>query len=813
VNSISKIWPSLTSPYKTDPALEKRIDDLLSKMSLESKIGQMIQGEIRSITPDDIRKYRLGSVLSGGGTYPNNDRDATAEQWLDYADTLYEASMSENGDEPLIPVIWGIDAVHGHNNYIGATIFPHNIGLGAMNNPAIVEAIGRATALETAATGIDWIFAPTLAVVQDLRWGRSYESYSASPEIVAAYAKAVVDGIQGALDSDLFQSNGHLIATAKHFLGDGGTWRGLDQGDNRDTEQDLSQIHAAGYYTALDAGVLTVMASFSSWQGEKLHGHRHLLTDVLKRQLDFDGFVVGDWNGHGQVPGCDNTSCPQAVDAGIDMFMVPQDWKALYENTLAQARDGRISMDRIDDAVRRILRVKIRAGLFDQGKPSTRLKNKQMIGRDEHKQLARKAVRHSLVLLKNNDGVLPLEPGATVLVVGAGADDIGQQSGGWTISWQGKGNKKSDFPGGYSVLDGIREVVTAAGGQVIYRPDGTFSESVDYAIAVYGENPYAEMHGDVVTLEHQPGNKQDLKALRSIREQNIPLVSIFLSGRPMWMNPEINQSDAFVAAWLPGSQGGAIADVIFKTDGAHDFTGKLPFAWPNQPARSDDHPELGQGSSTAPLFPIGYGLSYRQAQSQLDSLSEAGMAAELGESDQVVLFDRDPIIPWQLFLQESGDNSIKVLSSIQNGLFGTIKVLTDDRQTQGDIRTVSWTGERKSRVYLAINNTLDFSEYRSGSIDFDLLIKNISNDTVIAMGAACGNDCEGLIKLESAQLKEFRGDWQRISLPIECLASKGLNLQQVSTALIIESATAAEVSFGRIVLNKKQGGGTNLGCE
>ena len=351
------------------------------------------------MTPDDVRRYHLGSVLNGGGSTPNSNKRASAGDWLAAADAFYDASMQPPAGLPAIPIIWGSDAVHGHSNVYGATIFPHNIGLGAANDPDLLREIGAATALEMRATGLEWTFAPTLAVVRDDRWGRTYEGYSEDPRITARYAAAIVTGLQGAPGSVGHLTGDKIVATAKHYLGDGGTVGGRDQGDNIDDEADLVRLHAAGYPPAIEAGVRAVMASFSSWHGEKLHGHRYLLTTVLKERLGFTGFVVGDWNGHGQVRGCSNANCAAAFNAGIDMFMVPEDFAKLYENTLAQVRDGTISEARLDDAVRRILRVKKQSGLFEAGRPSTRphAGRQDLLGAAAHRELARRAVRESLV--------------------------------------------------------------------------------------------------------------------------------------------------------------------------------------------------------------------------------------------------------------------------------------------------------------------------------------------------------------------------------------------------------------------------------
>jgi beta-glucosidase len=530
--------------------------------------------------------------------------------------------MDTSGGAPAIPIIWGTDAVHGHNNVIGATLFPHNIGLGAAHDPDLIERIGAITAIEVATTGIDWAFAPTLAVVRDDRWGRTYEGYSEDPEIVRAYAGRMVRGLQGTAGTPAFLDGNHVVATAKHFIGDGGTDRGIDRGDNLSSEQQLLDIHAQGYLTALAAGAQTVMVSYNSWQGWKLHGNKHLIVDVLKTRMGFDGLVVSDWNGIDEVQGCSIDKCMQSVNAGVDLFMVPEDWKAFITNTVGQVRSGDIAESRIDDAVTRILRVKLRAGLFEKGRPSSRpLANKrELLGAAPHREVARQAVRESLVLLKNKNGILPLARKLNVLVAGDGADNIGKQSGGWTLTWQGTDNTNADFPGATSIFAGINAAVTAGGGAAVLSVDGTFRQKPDVAIVVFGEQPYAEYLGNIKSIDYQGGAGADAALLARLKKAGIPVVSIFLSGRPLWVNPELNASDAFVAAWLPGSEGAGVADVIFRgTNGAvnHDFTGKLSFSWPRQASET----ALNRNDpGYAALFAYGFGLTFADRDALNDNL-------------------------------------------------------------------------------------------------------------------------------------------------------------------------------------------------
>lgn len=597
-------WPLLRSPHAVDPAMEGRIAEIVAGMSLEQKVGQITQPEIRYITPDEVRQYYIGSVLNGGGSWPGMDKGASVEDWAALSSRYYLASMSTDM-AVQIPVIWGTDAVHGHNNVAGATLFPHNIGLGAANDPALIERIGRATARQVRATGITWVFAPTLAVSENRRWGRTYESYSSDPGIVARYADAMVRGLQGDLDGD-----GDVVATAKHFMGDGGTFDGIDQGETRATRQEMITRHGAGYYAALGAGVQTVMVSYNSWNdvqaGEnhgKMHGDRELLSDVLRGRLGFDGLVVSDWNGIDQVPGCTKDHCAAAINAGIDMIMVPEDWKAFISNTVADVQAGRISTARLDEAVTRILRVKMRSGLFERA-PSASLYN----GRADALlagALAREAVRQSVVLLKNENGVLPLAHDRRILVVGASADSLSNQTGGWTLTWGGTENTNADFRGGTTLLGALRRGLGAE--NVVYSIDaaGIDVSAFDTVIAVLGETPYAEYNGDVrapAPVQHSLSYPADLAVLQAVSGRGVPVVTVLYSGRPAYANDLINLSDAFVAAFLPGTEGDGLADVLLS--GPFDFTGRLSFVWPGSACST------GEGPGNAVQFPRGYGLSY-----------------------------------------------------------------------------------------------------------------------------------------------------------------------------------------------------------
>jgi beta-glucosidase len=616
-------WPAAKSQGLIDAQTEAFVDGLLAKMTLEEKVGQMIQADTASIKPEDLKTYPLGSILAGGSSPPLGAPDRSAkEPWVATVRAFREAAATRGGTN--IPLMFGIDAVHGNGNVVGATLFPHNSALGATRDPELIRRIGIATGQETAVSGFDWAFGPTLTVPRDDRWGRTYEGYSEDPEIVRQYAGQMILGLQGAVSEGQVLQHGHVAASAKHFLGDGGTHDGHDQGDTQVSEADLVRLHAQGYVPAINAGTMTIMASFNSWNGVKMHGNQSLLTDVLKGRMGFDGFVVGDWNGHGQVAGCTPQSCPQAANAGLDMYMAPDSWKPLFDNTVAQVKSGQISQARVDDAVRRILRVKVKLGLFKTARPWE--DRDGVLGNAEHRALAREAVRKSLVLLKNN-GVLPIKSSANVLVAGSGADDIGRQSGGWTLSWQGTDNKNSDFPNAQSIWSGLKEAVEAGGGKASLNIDGKFETKPDVAVVVFGETPYAEGVGDLKTLEYQAGDKTDLALLKRLKAAGVPVVAVFLTGRPLWINPELNASDAFVNAWLPGSEGGGIADVIIGDKAGkprNDFHGKLSFSWPKSAAQTS----LNRGDKGyAPLFAYGYGLTYRD-KVRLPKLSEvAGVTA------------------------------------------------------------------------------------------------------------------------------------------------------------------------------------------
>ena len=789
-----------------------RIKGLLASMTLEQKVGQMIQGEIKSVTPDDVTKYHLGSILNGGGSFPNGNKNASVKDWLVLADQYYNASIDTSKGGAGIPIIWGTDAVHGHNNVIGATLFPHNIGLGAANDPNLMLQIGEITAREVAVTGIDWAFAPTVAVVKDSRWGRTYEGYSSDFPIVKAYASEIVEGIQG-VPGELRTNQQRVIGTAKHFIGDGGTYRGVDQGDTRMDLSTLLEQHGQGYTTALDAGVQTVMVSFNSWNGLKLHGHKHLLTDVLKGQMGFDGFVVSDWDGVGQVEGCNNETCPQAINAGVDMIMVPNDWKKLLENTLAQVRSGEIPMARIDDAVSRILRVKLRAGMFEKGAPSSRevAGDDTLIGAPAHRAVARDAVRKSLVLLKNDRGILPLKSDQHILVTGDGADNIGKQNGGWTITWQGTENKNSDFPGATSIYDGIQQAITEIGGSVELSADDTWSKKPDVAVVVFGEEPYAEGQGDRDTLLYRDGLKTDLALLQNLKHKNIPVVAIFLTGRPLWVNAEINSSDAFVVAWLPGTEGGGIADVLVankKNQPNYDFTGRLSFDWPNAELNAKDS---SQPVSSA-LMKRGEGLSYDSPSVVSRKLADVPMI-DKSMTDQIV-FSGSSRKPWRAYVGDSSNWSTVVSGSETFTAFGKLSVKTVDGNVQEDSRALKWSGDRESQFFFQSELPLDLTALDKVGAALSVRFKvDKRPEGRVIQRMDCGYPCSGSLDLTKMLSAQTEGKWVTAAIKLSCFAAKGVDLSRVNTPFVLVSQEPFAMTVSDVRISAEVPANTVVSCN
>lgn len=580
---------------------DSQVRQLLAKMSLDEKIGQMTQPDqmyLKSI--DDIERYHLGSLLSGGDSDPKTGNDLTS--WTDMYDRYQARALKAR---PRIPLLYGVDAVHGHNNVLGATIFPHNIGLGCTRDAALVERASRITAVEVKATGINWAFSPCVAVPQDIRWGRTYEGFSESPDVVKTLGAAAVRGLQShGLDDSLA-----VLGCAKHFAGDGGTVFGtglkkgrntdarfpLDRGDTRVDEAGLRRIHLPGYVTSVAAGVGSIMPSYSSWNGAKCSGDRHLLTDILKTGMGFEGFLISDYGALGELSGDYKQQITQSINAGMDMVMVPDKYPEFFESLKELVKEGKVAESRIDDAVTRILRVKFAMGLMDEKRSllaDRKLHNE--FGSAAHRDVARQCVRASLVVLKNENRTLPLNRNTgRIHVAGKSADDIGNQCGGWTVTWQGR---SGDVMPGTTILSALRK----SGGEVTYSRDGSGAAGARVGIAVIGETPYAEMEGDRTDL-HLAG--EDIAVVEKLKSAGIPVVVVIVSGRPLIIDDILSKADAIVAAWLPGSEGDGVGDVLL---GSHKPTGKLSFTWPRGTSSSLHLSDSGYKT----LFPFGHGLSW-----------------------------------------------------------------------------------------------------------------------------------------------------------------------------------------------------------
>ncbi len=586
-----------TPGCQSAPAGEDQVDQMLSKMTLEEKIGQMVQVDMGALHDKaDIAKYFLGSMLSGGGSDPKDNR---AQTWLE---TVKEYQSYALNTRLKIPLLYGIDAVHGHNNIDGAVIFPHSIGLGATHNSELAARAARVTAEEVAGTGMHWAFGPCVAVAQDIRWGRTYESFSDDTTLVSELGAAQVRGIQAPL------ANGFsVLACPKHFLADGGTRNGIDQGDTVCDEATLRKIFLPPYLAAVAADAKSIMVSFSSWNGKKMHGSKYLLTDVLKGELGFKGFLVSDWAAIDQLSSDYKNNIETSINAGLDMVMIPYGpgQNNNYVEFISKLKElvaaGRVPQSRIDDAARRILRAKIQIGLFEH--PNADPSLLAQIGSPEHRAVARECVRQSMVVLKNESQLLPLSKNLKHLaVVGKAADDLGMQCGGWTISWQGEAGPVTR--GGTTLLAAIKKTVSPET-VVTFSSGGENLKGAEAVIVVVGEMPYAEMKGDRSDLTLSPG---DMALIARAKSTGVPVVTVLYSGRPLVLGPAMAHSDAFVAAWLPGTEGGGMTDVLF---GDFKPTGKLPRPWPRDNSQLNSLTLVADGAKT--LFSSGFGLSYDSA--------------------------------------------------------------------------------------------------------------------------------------------------------------------------------------------------------
>ncbi|WP_133470442.1 glycoside hydrolase family 3 protein [Paraglaciecola marina] len=597
-------------PLLANKVVQQKVDNLLSKMTLEQKIGQMTQAERMSCTPEQAKQYHIGSILSSAGSRPDNNHP---EGWVAMNEAYWQASSQADENHLGIPTLYGLDAVHGNNNVTGATVFPHNIGLGAANDIKLLQKIAITTAKEVLATGVDWSFAPNLAIAHDTHWGRTYESYASKPKPVGKFAAEIVKGLQGDLSED------HIMACAKHWVGDGGATYGIDHGDTILSWEELHKTHIPPFVKAIDTGVLSIMVSFSSWNGDKCHGHKFLLTDILKEKLGFEGIVISDMQGIDYLADDFYLAVAMGVNAGIDMFMVPRNWSMFIDNLLSHVQLGTVPIARINEAVRRILTVKTAFGLFDKPSPANRKwSNHASFGSFEHREVAREAVQKSLVLLKHEKNILPLDKQAKFLVAGKNANNLGHQCGGFTINWQGVSGNES-IQGGTSIWNGITSLAEHASLSQNQGKDADPKQH-EFAIVVIGETPYSEGLGDIRkddkkviesgtningqvkvleayghSLELSEFHPEDILTIKNITDRGVPVITVLVSGRPLIVEKEMALSSAFVAAWLPGSEGQGVADVLF---GDKNFKGKLAFDWP----KTGNEPSL---------FKCGYGLKYK----------------------------------------------------------------------------------------------------------------------------------------------------------------------------------------------------------
>jgi beta-glucosidase len=812
-------WPAIKGRLPADPALEARVQKIVASMSLTQKIGQMTQAEIKSITPAQVTKFYIGSVLNGGGSWPGGNKHAGIADWLALSDRYYDASMATDAAIKL-PIIWGIDAVHGDNNVFGATLFPHNIGLGAAHDTALVEDIGAATARAVRATGVEWVFAPTLAVAQNARWGRSYESFSTEGPLVRAYARAYVIGLQG----DFGDHN--VMATAKHFIGDGATHDGTDQGDARVSRNDMVNVHGSGYFGALEAGVQSVMASYSSWNDVaanthygKMSGARALLTDALKHKMGFDGFVVSDWNAIGQLPGCTNASCPQAINAGIDMVMVPDDWQAFIANTTRQVERGEIPMARIDDAVSRIIRAKLRMGLFGT-RPSQRAGAGDASSL-QSRQLARRAVRESLVLLKNNRNVLPLKAGSKILVVGKSADNLSNQTGGWSLTWQGTANSNADFPNGDTILAGLRHADGAANVTYSQTAQGVDLTSFDAIVAVIGETPYAETMGDIMpsaTLRHSDRYPEDLAVLQAVASSHKPVITVLMAGRPLYVNNLLNLSDAFVAAWLPGTEGEGVADVLFASHSGADhynFSGTLAMPWPGVPC-----PDAGSNSAKATrwLFTLGYGLRY-PSKHAIGALPTDSAVDSCADASVLSVFHTLAVPPFSLYLAEANpqqpaheigaDLNVVIDWPASHPL---LRLRTVQVNTQQDAKSVTWLGAGRFFARSPQPRNLMPLLSAHAALQFDVVIATPATGPVqVYMG--CGDNCTTSVDVAPTFATYANGARHTVSIPLECFARTGIDLSHVDVPFGVLASPPFSAAFADAkIVSGTAAGRTDLPC-
>ncbi|RVU84442.1 glycoside hydrolase family 3 protein [Leucothrix sargassi] len=835
-------WPKIQSQVKRDPVIESKVSALVAQMTLEEKVGQMIQPNLSQVTPAEAKQYKLGSLLNGGGSWPNKNKHASAQDWANLADQYWTALDDAYADRGFkIPFMWATDAVHGHNNVFGATVFPHNIGLGAANDPDLIYRIGQVTAREVAATGLDWTFAPTVAAPRNDRWGRVYEGYSEDPEIIFNYAGKMVEGLQGG--SAGLKSDTQVISSVKHWVGDGGTQNGIDRGKAFATEEELINLHAAGYFSGLSAGAQVVMSSFNSWHNDanhdasesakynkKLHASEYLINDVLKGKMGFDGLVITDWNGHNEVNGCTSKSCPAAVNAGNDIFMVTAraDWQAFYRNVIKQVNDGTIAMSRIDDAVTRILRVKMRAGLWEKPKPTERslVGRTAALGVTAHRQLAREAVTKSLVLLKNKDNVLPLSTTQKVFLAGSAAHNLQKQTGGWSLTWQGTENTLADFPGATTLKMALESQLGVAN---VITDESAISHDM-VAIVAIGEDPYAEVMGDI--KDHQTlayaklkdSYAKDLATIKDLKARGMKVVTVMMSGRPLYVNEEINHSDAFIAAWLPGTEAGGISDALYRVNGAN-FTGRLSYSWPNTPCSTainrvpkhmpnyvtPKHEQALEGDH-APLFEYGYGLSYgakNTASADLDELLVSTRGFGCGQTEADTAVATQPLEVYgkasggEFGLNLSGEaNSWKAIPvSIQSATDqGGVMTRPLNYQSQYDAVSVDFKGKSPAQIYAQYLDQSGRNQTRylnaEATLQFDIKVHQ-QPTAKLMLAQHCEYPCLGQIALNKL-LPAVSNQWTTLKVPLKCFAQKGMNYRKLNTPFLLFTTGKARFDVANV---------------
>ncbi|MFE9765033.1 glycoside hydrolase family 3 N-terminal domain-containing protein [Streptomyces sp. NPDC005808] len=809
-------------------------------MTVEEKIGQMIQPDLVELTADDVRTYHLGSALNGAGRWPGGDRRAGAQSWADTVGAFWEAAQEGYRDRPFtIPFMWASDAVHGHNNVHGATVFPHNIGLGAAADPDLIRRIGAATAREIAATGMDWTFAPTVATPRDLRWGRCYEGYSEDPEIVHVYARAMVEGLQG--DAEGLRTDSRVISCVKHWVGDGGTFGGEDRGIARCDEDLLRNIHAMGFFSGIEAGSQSVMVSYSGWESDdriekRAHGSRYLITDVLKGALGFDGIVVGDWDAHPYVEGCTQGDAGNVIKAGVDVLMIStrEKWQEIYRTALERVNSGDIPMSRIDDAVARVLRVKMRAGLWDKPRPQDRslAGRDEVLGAPEHRELARESVRKSLVLLKHENDVLPLARTVKVLVTGSAADAIGKQTGGFTVTWQGDDVDLGDFPGGATLAGAISSVVGADHCTVDPGLEHADPSEHDVVVVAMGEDAYAEMLGTVSPWhtigysDMKASYARDLDILRRLRSSGATVVTVLFSGRPLYVTEEINLSDAFVAAWLPGPDARGITDLLFlAADGGrtYDFQGRLSFSWPrgrrstaaNRVPRHIPDYKVPPGEQEpvgrhAPLFPYGYGLTLHGPGGAVPSplpLDEDDDVpqAPLFTADVLPVGPGDAAYPFEVSAARNGPQPISSESRHETVFVATEPVSLPDGTTG---LSLTFKGIR-TFVYAQAGGgrPVDLRDLvaRGGELSFDVRVVEPPTEK---FHLTCHNDCPRQPALDiSDRLHALPvGKWTRVAVPLAELERAGVDFAHVDVPFLMWTEGKARLDIGGIQLAVATGG-------